>query len=267
MELPDRERFCKLKPQVAAKYLVDFGRYIENIWHDKKAAEEHLALLGEYGSLLALNVPSKEAALFARLSKEARYELGLKHFLCIMVPMERLYSKAASDQDFLQVSDSCGEKADKIPLFLVLHNIRSAFNVGSILRTAECLGVQKVYLTGYTAAPSEEKPLKSAMGADKYVDWVECARVEDALRELSEKEVPIVALETGPRSVSSYEYRFPKKVAVVVGNERYGIEKEVQEEADAIVSIPMLGRKNSLNVGVAVGAICFEIKRQWLLEG
>lgn len=159
-------------------------------------------------------------------------------------------------------------------IFIIVHNIRSAYNVGAIFRTADGMGVKKVYLTGYTPSPHDERKIlqtsaqrmiaKTALGAEKSVEWEYHEKVLVLIKELQGRNVEIVALEQDARSVDYMEYFPEKSVALILGNEPAGMEKEVIDSCDMIVEIPMYGKKNSLNVAVAFGiagyAICSKIK-------
>lgn len=144
-------------------------------------------------------------------------------------------------------------------LYLVIHNVRSAHNVGSLLRTADGLGVSKVFLTGYTGAPidrfgrKDTKISKVSLGAEDSVPW-ERREIGELLSELHTDTVEVVALEQAPQAIPLHEYTPTRSVALVVGNEVDGVEDGVIARADVVVHIPMKGKKESLNVSNA-GAI------------
>lgn len=174
--------------------------------------------------------------------------------------METRFSVRSFDS-FLSPSEF--ERIPRHPIFIVLDNIRSAFNVGSIIRTADCALVEKVYCCGITAHPPHKKLEKTSLGALPYVPWEHKTTVTEALSELKEMGIPIVALELTNRSRVIWEYPFPLPVALVLGNEALGISHEALQLADAIIEIPMLGFKNSINVAVASGIAMYEIQRQY----
>ncbi|MDO8495157.1 MAG: TrmH family RNA methyltransferase [bacterium] len=157
-------------------------------------------------------------------------------------------------------------------LFIILHNIRSAYNVGSIFRTADAAGVEKIYLGGYTPDPSQEeaKIAKTALGAEKTVPWERCQqtwRLLDKLKNPSfakastgEGRVQIVALEQSPQAIDYREFKPTFPMALVLGNEVGGLSKEILKYADKIIAIPMYGQKESLNVSVAFGIAAFKIR-------
>jgi tRNA G18 (ribose-2'-O)-methylase SpoU len=149
----------------------------------------------------------------------------------------------------------------KKTLFLVLNNIRSMENVGSIFRTADAAGVAKIYLCGITPKPPRKEIDKAALGAVDFVDWEYCENILDLIKELKERKISVVALEQDPRSIqySKFKNQYSDKVALIIGNEVEGISKEVLDQTDTIIEIPMYGKKNSLNVAVATGIALFEL--------
>jgi 23S rRNA (guanosine2251-2'-O)-methyltransferase len=153
---------------------------------------------------------------------------------------------------------------------LILHNIRSVYNVGSIFRTADAAGVTKIILTGYTPTPLDrfKRPRldlqKVALGAEQTVAWEYSKNPFAAIFKLKQEGVAIVAIEQDPRSTSIFSYAKHKSkvpVALVLGNEVRGLSKALLNKCDAIVEIPMRGKKESLNVSVAAGIVLFTITR------
>ncbi len=149
---------------------------------------------------------------------------------------------------------------------LILHNIRSTYNVGSIFRTADAAGVSRIYLTGYTPAPKDrfgrarKDIAKTALGAENYIPW-ERGEVGNVIAKLRQKDFEITAVEQDIRAISVYEYKPRRKVALIFGNEVRGVSKELCSRSDVVVSIPMQGRKESLNVSVSVGVSLFILLR------
>jgi len=147
-------------------------------------------------------------------------------------------------------------------LVLIANNLRSSHNVGSLLRTADGLGVEKVYLTGYTPYPlsDQDKRLphlskkidsaisKIALGAEKYIDWEHQEEITHVITQLKAEGYKILALEQTKDSVALNKYQPEEKIAILVGREVEGIEPEVLELCDSALEIPMLGRKESFNV-------------------
>jgi tRNA G18 (ribose-2'-O)-methylase SpoU len=152
-------------------------------------------------------------------------------------------------------------------VWAVLDNLRSAFNVGSIFRTADAFRLSGVSLCGLTASPPHIKLAKTAMGTQNFVPWEYCENGRVAVVKIKSRGIPVWCLETSNRSTSLYECEFPEAVAIVVGNEALGVSPDILAQADNIIEIPMLGYKNSLNVGVAFGMVLTELLRQYQAKG
>lgn len=150
----------------------------------------------------------------------------------------------------------------KLPVHVILDNLRSAFNVGSIIRTADCARIEKLHFCGYTAHPPNPKLQKTALGTIDYVPWSTHDSIMDAVQEMKREKRPVIALETTNQSIGLWDFTFPESCSLILGNEALGVTVEVLEEADAIVEIPMVGFKNSINVAVALGITLYEIQRQ-----
>jgi tRNA G18 (ribose-2'-O)-methylase SpoU len=147
--------------------------------------------------------------------------------------------------------------------------VRSAYNVGSIFRSADGMGVDKIFITGFTQAPSEkeyilqtkaEKMLsKTALGADKYIVWEKIQSISKVIDKLKKENYQIVALEQNEISIDYRKFRPTKKMALIVGNEPKGIDKKILKKCDKIIEIPMRGQKQSLNVAVALGIAGYKL--------
>jgi len=151
----------------------------------------------------------------------------------------------------------------KFPVHLVLDNLRSAFNVGSIFRTADTARVERVVTCGYTAHPPHPRLEKTALGALPLVATEHFDTTLQALDDCRARGLPVWALETTSHSRTYTQLSFPRPVALVLGNEALGVDPEVLEAADQLVEIPVFGYKNSLNVASACAVVLFEILRQW----
>ena len=143
---------------------------------------------------------------------------------------------------------------------LVLDKIRSLYNVGSMFRTADGLGVSKIYLCGYTGTPIRDKVQKVALGAEKAVDWEKCKQAWRVVDKLKIEGYQVVGLECGPAAKSLPEFKSRRRVAIVVGNEVDGLSQTIIKRCDAVVEIPMLGVKESYNVSVAAAMALYQIR-------
>jgi tRNA G18 (ribose-2'-O)-methylase SpoU len=157
--------------------------------------------------------------------------------------------------------------ASAMPLVAVLDNIRSAFNVGSIFRTSEAVRLEHLHLCGITPYPPNEKLDHTALGTAHRVSWTHHLDARAVVRDLRASGRAVWGVELGPSSRSLFELRAPSPLALVFGHETAGVDPHVLAACDAVVAIPMRGRKNSLNVATAYGIVVFEILRQWELGG
>src|SRR3989339_51674 len=155
----------------------------------------------------------------------------------------------------------------KNPVQVILDNLRSAYNVGSIFRTADAGCIEKVIPCGYPASPPHKKLIKTAVGTDRFVASQYFKDTSEAVCAVRAQGVPVIALETVEGACPYTDFVFPKPVCLVVGNEALGVSPEVLAVCDTIVSIPLRGFKNSLNVVCAFAVVLFEILRQWQHTG
>jgi len=151
-------------------------------------------------------------------------------------------------------------------VILILHNIRSAHNVGSMFRTADAAGVSKIMLSGYTPGPTDPrgKPrkefVKVSLRAEQYVPWERTKTLAQAVKQLKKGNFTIIGLEQDPRAKNLFSYEpAGKKLALVVGNEVRGLSPQARSLCDTLVEIPMHGKKESLNVAVACGIALFAL--------
>ncbi len=150
-----------------------------------------------------------------------------------------------------------------LPEFVaVLDNIRSLHNVGAIFRTADGAGVRKLYLCGMTATPPRAEIRKAALGAEESVAWEYFKTTAEALTVLKRAGYHLLALENVPGSLDYRAGRYRAPLALIVGHEFDGISPAILAQCDGILSLPMRGRKNSLNVAVAFGIAVYEIASQ-----
>ncbi len=153
--------------------------------------------------------------------------------------------------------DRSGGDRQTVSACAVLDNIRSLYNVGSIFRTADAAGLEMLYLTGITGTPPRSEISKTALGADETVDWEYCQSALDAIEAARAEGCQVVAIESSDDAVDYRKFRWQAPVCFVVGAEVAGVSPEVMAAADAVVSLPMLGAKTSLNVSVAFGVIAY----------
>jgi tRNA G18 (ribose-2'-O)-methylase SpoU len=151
------------------------------------------------------------------------------------------------------------KQAEKTPLIVVLDNVRSLHNVGSVFRTSDAFLIEAVYLCGITAVPPHAEIHKTALGAENTVDWKYFEKTLDAVAELKQKGYVVAAVEQAENSIPPD--KLPpehKKRAIILGNEVHGVAQEVMNQCDFCIEIPQFGTKHSLNVSVAAGILIWE---------
>lgn len=152
----------------------------------------------------------------------------------------------------------------KTPLVVVLDNIRSCNNIGSVFRTADALLIEKIYLCGITATPPNAEIRKTALDAEKSVEWEYHEKTEDVVSELQKRGYKVYAIEQVENSISLPDYlpATNEKVAVVFGNEVKGVQQKVVNSCDGSIEIPQFGTKHSFNVSVSAGIVLWDIFRK-----
>ena len=152
------------------------------------------------------------------------------------------------------------KKADKLPLVVILDDIRSLHNIGSVFRTSDAFLVERIYLCGITATPPHPEMHKTALGAEDTVDWKYVKHTLEAVEELHNEGYTVLAIEQveGSTMLDELELEPDKKYAIVMGNEVKGVQQEVIDACDGCIEIPQYGTKHSLNVSVTTGIVLWE---------
>tara|TARA_Y100000748_G_C15485202_1_gene484443 strand:- start:1027 stop:1575 length:549 start_codon:yes stop_codon:yes gene_type:complete len=149
----------------------------------------------------------------------------------------------------------------RLPISILVENVRSVHNVGSIFRSADGFGAEKIYLSGYTACPPRDDLSKTALGADKSVRWEHFDSPIDAAKNIINKGISLVLLEQTVASKSIYDLKWSFPLCFIVGNEVEGVSEELAKLATIHAEIPMRGIKQSLNVSVSTGVAGYEFSR------
>ena len=155
----------------------------------------------------------------------------------------------------------------KQPVVVLLDSVRSLNNVGSVFRTCDAFRVEKLVLCGVTGTPPDREIEKTALGATKSVQWEHVASTLEAVRALKAKGYTVAAIEQAPNSISLSDFTYTgQSLAVIFGNEVYGVDPEVLQLCDTIIEIPQYGTKQSLNVSVCAGIVLWELCGKNILE-
>ncbi len=156
---------------------------------------------------------------------------------------------------------------NKIPLIVILDNVRSALNVGSAFRTSDAFSVESLYLCGITAQPPHREILKTALGAENSVTWRYFQNTEDAIMDCKRKGADVYAIEQVEGSISLQNFCWTgKSIAVVFGNEVEGVADELLSLVDGFIEIPQYGTKHSLNIAVCQGIVIWELFKKLKFE-
>lgn len=155
------------------------------------------------------------------------------------------------------------KNSQKNPVIAVLENIRSAYNVGSVFRTADAFLLQAIYITGYTCIPPHKEIRKTALGAEETVDWKHFTNAPEAIKHLKDDGYKVYAVEQAMNSLllQKVAFKTDEKIAVIFGNEVTGVEQDTILQCDGCIEIPQLGMKHSLNIATAAGVVLWEIVR------
>lgn len=186
--------------------------------------------------------------------------MSINHFTACM-SVQKLSAKEILDQNSARKAPGKMQQ-----LVILLHDVRSMYNVGAAFRNADAFGIRKIYLSGFTPAPPRPEITKTAIGAEEFVSWSKVKDVTEQLRDLKRQEYQIIGLEQTDRSIPLTDYQPPgrKKVCLVFGNEVTGLHEEILPAIDQFVEIPQYGHKHSLNVSVTVGVALYAfLQKYW----
>ncbi|MBZ9785833.1 RNA methyltransferase [Psychroflexus sp. CAK57W] len=164
------------------------------------------------------------------------------------------------NSELVRKTDDEFKASSKTPLILILDNIRSLNNIGSVFRTADAFLIEKIYLCGITASPPHKDIQKTALGATQTVDWSHRESTLSLIQELKESGVQVMSVEQAEDSVSLEEFQPNQNLtyAFVFGNEVKGVQQAVVDASDAVLEIPQLGTKHSLNISVTAGVCVWD---------
>ena len=157
------------------------------------------------------------------------------------------------------------KELEKMPVRIILDNIRSLMNVGSVFRTSDAFLIKEIILCGITATPPHREIQKTALGATESVDWRYVESTAEVVKELQEQGVKVYAIEQaeGAKMLDDVDFTFKNEIAIVMGNEVKGVSEEVMELVDDCIEIPQFGTKHSLNVSVTTGIVIWELFQQF----
>ena len=155
------------------------------------------------------------------------------------------------------------KQTDKMPFIVVLENIRSAYNVGSVFRSADAFLLEAIYICGYTCCPPHKEIKKTALGAEETVAWKHFVSATEAILELKEMGYKVFSVEqaSGSTMLNNLNFEVNDKIAVIFGNEVTGVEQTTIQQSEGCIEIPQFGMKHSLNISTAAGVVMWELVR------
>lgn len=170
-------------------------------------------------------------------------------------------NRKLKNEELPRLSESEFKEVQKLSLIVILDNIRSLNNIGSVFRTADAFLIEKIYLCGITAQPPHKDIHKTALGATETVDWEYAENTLDVVQRLKSDKVIVLAIEQAEQAVmlDSFSPNPSQKYAVVFGNEVKGVAQEVVDAADTVIEIPQYGTKHSLNIAVSAGVVVWDL--------
>lgn len=174
--------------------------------------------------------------------------------------LKQVMPRKLKNSELVRKTDDEFKASSKTPLILILDNIRSLNNIGSVFRTADAFLIQKIYLCGITAIPPHKDIQKTALGATQTVDWLYRENTLELIQELKENGIKVMSIEQAEDSVSLEEFNPEQNLtyAFVFGNEVKGVQQAVVDASDAVLEIPQLGTKHSLNISVTAGVCVWD---------
>jgi len=193
-------------------------------------------------------------------------QMSLQEFSNWLIPVERYLKKDLKDEDFLVFNKDHfdrKEKTETLPLVIILDHVRSSFNVGSIFRTSEAFNLEKIYLVGYTPDPTNAKTNKTTLGAHEFIPWETVPKVMPLIENLKNQGYQVIAAETTSHAIPIDSPIKNAKVAMIFGNERFGLDPEVIAACDETRILNLKGYKNSLNIANCASIFIYEFYKQW----
>ncbi len=175
-------------------------------------------------------------------------------------------NRKLKNEELDRISVDDFKAAEKTPIIIVLDNIRSLNNIGSVFRTADAFLIEAVYLCGITAQPPHREIQKTALGATESVHWEYFTTTKEAINQLRTKGYQVAAIEQAENSIMLNEFKPNEKLAVIFGNEVNGVEQEAINLSDYVIEIPQQGTKHSLNISVSCGVVIWDLYNKIVLS-
>ena len=168
--------------------------------------------------------------------------------------------KKLKNKDLQRINIEEFKIAEKTPITIVIDNVRSALNIGSVFRTSDAFLIENIILCGITATPPNKEIRKTSLGSTDSVNWKYVENTTDAVQQLIKEGYYVVGVEQADKSTLLNEFKLPKKpIAIIMGNEVNGVDQEVINLCDEVIEIPQFGTKHSLNIAVTTGIVIWDL--------
>ena len=168
--------------------------------------------------------------------------------------------KKLKNKDLQRINIEAFKSAEKTPITIVLDNVRSALNVGSVFRTSDAFLIENIILCGITASPPNKEIRKAALGSTDSVNWKYIKNTTDAVKQLIKDGYYVVGVEQADKSTKLNEFELPKKpIAIILGNEVNGVDQQAIDLCNEVIEIPQFGTKHSLNIAVTSGIVIWDL--------
>ncbi len=245
-------------PRQQFKVLYDLARYIEVNQHPIESL--HFEKLIKYHNYLK----DVDEEKIQKLNKEFNKIKSLDYqFQIYLMNLERFLGQSQKEYEFLVKTGDQESAQQTFPIICLLDSVRSAHNIGSMFRNAECFGAQEVILCGLSPTPESPQVKKTAMGSDEKMKWTYAKDAIEIAQKLKDQGHTIWAVETAKESLDLNKItEVPSPLVLIFGHEQHGISLELLQLCDQIIEIPLYGAKNSLNVGVSQALVLNQIAQQ-----
>ena len=185
----------------------------------------------------------------------------LNEVVVLFLPTQPPPMKKLKNSELNRIDVTTFKQVKKTPLIVILDNIRSLNNIGSVFRTSDAFLIEKIYLCGITATPPHKDIHKTALGATESVEWEYAENTLDVIKKLQQENIKIASVEQAENSIKLQDFTVDKsqKYAIVMGNEVKGVQQEVVDASDYCIEIPQYGTKHSLNISVTTGIVIWDL--------
>ena len=250
-----QNKLLSFNEEKVLRVLYTLARFIET--NQEKIESNSFQKLTKYHTYL-VNYNSDKVK---KINKEfAKIKIKDYQYQVYLMNLERLLGQSLKEYEFAVKTSDTKKRLDKFNIVCILDSIRSAYNVGAMLRNSECFGASKVYLTGLSPKSDHPQVIKTSMGCEKLVETEFIQDPKECIKHLKENGYKIISIETTKKATRLEDFSYNnEKIALVFGHELHGISLELLNLSDEIVSIDLFGNKNSLNVSVCQAVVLHEL--------